>query len=84
MTQTLIKIDLDRIDELSQEERRELLLRAVNLGLKPSNIGIDRTYLYKLKKGIKPVSDKVLRKIIEYLKNKGCLLYTSPSPRDRG
>ena len=73
MTQTLIKIDLDRIEELGQEERRMLLLKAIDLGLKPSDINIDRTYLYKLKKGIKPVSDKVLRKVIEYLKNRGIL-----------
>ncbi len=56
--------------DIPLEERRRLFLKAVELGLKPSDLGISANYFYRLKKGLKPLNDKITQKIIRWLKEK--------------
>ena len=54
-----------------------VLKRCRSLGLEPSYLGYDKKSKRNLQRGN--------RKVSEYgLQLRDCLLYTSPSPRDRG
>ncbi len=55
------------IEDLPQEIRHKLLMKAVRKGVKPRDLGITPTYLYKLKRKQKPINDHLLRKIIKLL-----------------
>ena len=48
-----------------QEARRKLLLVLWERGVKPRDLGVSRDYMYKMRKGIKPVPDRVLERMLE-------------------
>ena len=39
---------------------------------------------FKLRESMKPEKKKTIKDLCEFISSKACLLYTSPSPRDRG
>ena len=62
MSQTLISIE-----NIPQPYRHRILLKVISKGVKPKDLGISSTYLYKLKKGQKPIPNDLLRKLLQYL-----------------
>ena len=53
--------------EVPQEARRRLLEEAWRLGLKPRDLGVSYSFMYQMRRGVKPVPDHVLRKVLEFL-----------------
>ena len=59
------KIDLDRIPQGARLRVFEYVRR--EKGVKPRDVGVTPSYFYKIRRGEKPVSDKLLVKLLEYL-----------------
>jgi len=59
------KINLDRIPQGARLRIFEYV-RGVK-GVKPRDVGVTPSYFYKIRRGVKPVSDKLLVKLLEYL-----------------
>ena len=55
------------ISEIKQDARRRLLEAAYKRGLKPKQLGVSYSYLYKMRRGERPIPDSVLRKVLEFL-----------------
>ncbi len=49
--------------EVPQEARRKLLL-VLGDKVKPSELGVSRSYLYKMRSGLRPIPDSVLEKLL--------------------
>ena len=49
-------------EEVPQESRRELLLILGNK-IKPSDLGVSRFYLHKMRAGLRPIPDSILEKL---------------------
>jgi len=75
------KIDLDRIP---QEARLRIFeyVRGVKK-VKPRDVGVTPSYFYKIRRGVKPVSDKLLAKLLEYLSLDELRELIGPSVRAR-
>jgi len=59
----------DRVDisKLPQDVRRRILEYAYMKGVRASDLGIDRTYFYKLRAGKYPVTDQVLERALGFI-----------------
>ncbi len=55
------------VKQLSEEERRSLLLYAVSKGCTSRDLNLSPSYLYLLKKGQRRITDTVMEKILKYL-----------------
>jgi len=59
------KIDLDRISQAARLKIFEYVRR--EKGVRPKHVGVTPSYFYKIRRGEKPISDKLLAKLLEYL-----------------
>ncbi|RLE55240.1 MAG: hypothetical protein DRJ40_08610 [Thermoprotei archaeon] len=62
MDPSLVNISL-----IPQDVRRRLLEYVLAKGVRPSDLGYDRTYIYRVRKGLRPVTDELLRAVLKYL-----------------
>ena len=57
---------LPPLEQISQEARRRLLLELTRAGrVKPGTLGVSRSYLYKMRAGLKPIPDGILEKLLQ-------------------
>jgi len=60
--------DLIKVENIPQEVRLKLLRYVIEVkGVKPSDLGYDKTYIYRVKHGKVPVSDELLRKLLKFI-----------------
>ena len=70
-------------DFYSPQELSQIILRSAKI----LNIQIDKDSAFEIAKrsrGTPRIANRLLRRVRDYAQVKSCLLYTSPSPRDRG
>jgi len=53
------------VSQIPQEARRQLLLTLWRRGVKPRDLGVSRDYYYKMRKGVKPIPDHIMERILE-------------------
>ncbi|MDT7969815.1 MAG: hypothetical protein RQ842_04555, partial [Vulcanisaeta sp.] len=57
-----------KIETIPQEVRRKILNYITSTkGIKPSELGYDKTYMYKVRHGLVPVSDDLFRALLRFL-----------------
>jgi integrase len=57
-----------RVEAIPQEVRRKILDYVTNVkGVKPSDLGYDKTYLYKVRHGLIPISDDLFRALLRFI-----------------
>jgi integrase len=57
-----------KIETIPQEVRRKILNYIINTkGVKPSELGYDKTYLYKARHNLVPISDELLKTLLRFL-----------------
>jgi integrase len=57
-----------RVEAIPQDVRRKILDYVTNIkGVKPSDLGYDKTYLYKVRRGLVPISDELLKSLLRFI-----------------
>jgi integrase len=57
-----------RVEAIPQDVRRRILDYVTNVkGVKPSDLGYDKTYLYKVRHGLIPISDDLFRALLRFI-----------------
>jgi integrase len=57
-----------KIETIPQEVRRKILNYIINTkGVKPSTLGYDKTYIYKVRHGLVPISDELLKSLLRFI-----------------
>jgi integrase len=57
-----------RVEAIPQDVRRKVLDYVTNTkGVKPSELGYDKTYLYKVRHGLIPISDDLFRALLRFI-----------------
>jgi integrase len=57
-----------KVEAIPQEVRRRILDYVTNVkGVKPSDLGYDKTYLYKVRRGLVPISDELLKSLLRFI-----------------
>ena len=57
-----------RVEAIPQEVRRKVLEYVTNVkGVKPSDLGYDKTYMYRVRRGLVPVSDDLFRALLRFI-----------------
>jgi len=57
-----------RVEAIPQEVRRKVLEYVTNVkGVKPSDLGYDKTYMYKVRHGLVPISDDLFRVLLRFI-----------------
>jgi len=57
-----------RIEAIPQDVRRRVLNYIINTkGVKPSDLGYDKTYLYKARRGLVPISDDLFKAFLRFI-----------------
>ena len=57
-----------RVEAVPQDVRRKILDYITNTkGVKPSDLGYDKTYLYKVRHGLVPISDDLFRAFLRFI-----------------
>jgi integrase len=57
-----------RVEAIPQDVRRKVLDYVTQVkGVKPSNLGYDKTYLYKVRHGLIPISDDLFRALLRFI-----------------
>jgi len=60
--------DLVRIEVVPQDVRRKVLDYVTGVkGVKPSELGYDKTYLYRVRHGMVPISDELFRALLKFI-----------------
>jgi len=60
--------DLVRVDAVPQDVRRRVLeYVTVVKGVKPSELGYDKTYMYRVRHGMVPISDELFRALLRFI-----------------
>ena len=60
--------DLVRIEAVPQDVRRKILDYVTGVkGVKPSELGYNKTYLYRVRHGIVPISDELFRALLKFI-----------------
>jgi integrase len=60
--------DLVRLEAIPQDVRRRVLDYVTGVkGVKPSELGYDKTYLYRVRHGIVPISDELFRALLKFI-----------------
>jgi integrase len=59
---------LIRVEAITQDVRRRILDYVTNVkGVKPSELGYDKTYMYKVRHGLVPISDELLKALLRFI-----------------
>jgi integrase len=57
-----------RVEVIPQDVRRKVLDYVTQVkGVKPSDLGYDKTYLYKVRHGLVPISDELLKSLLRFI-----------------
>jgi len=57
-----------RVEAIPQEVRRKVLEYVTNVkGVKPSDLGYDKTYMYRVRHGLVPISDDLFRALLRFI-----------------
>jgi integrase len=57
-----------RVEAIPQDVRRRILDYVTNVkGIKPSDLGYDKTYMYKVRHGLVPISDDLFRALLRFI-----------------
>jgi len=57
-----------RVEAIPQEVRRKVLEYVTNVkGIKPSDLGYDKTYMYRVRHGLVPISDELLKALLRFI-----------------
>jgi integrase len=57
-----------RVEVIPQDVRRKVLDYVTQVkGVKPSDLGYDKTYLYKVRRGLVPISDELLKSLLRFI-----------------
>jgi len=57
-----------RVEAIPQEVRRKILEYVTQVkGVKPSELGYDKTYMYKVRHGLVPISDDLFRALLRFV-----------------
>ncbi len=57
-----------KIEAVPQDVRRRVLDYVINTkGVKPSELGYDKTYIYKARRGLVPISDDLFRALLRFI-----------------
>jgi len=57
-----------RVETIPQEVRRRILNYIINTkGVKPNKLGFDYTYIYRVKRGLVPISDDLFRALLRFI-----------------
>jgi len=60
--------DLVRVEAIPQEARRKVLDYVTGVkGVKPSELGYDKTYLYRVRHGMVPISDELFKALLKFI-----------------
>jgi len=60
--------DLVRIEAVPQDVRRRVFEYVTGVkGVKPSELGYDKTYLYRVRHGMVPISDELFRALLKFI-----------------
>lgn len=68
----MVLVTIDPRD-VPQETRRRILLEARRDGVKPSDLGVSRGFMYQMMKGLRPVPDSVVRRLLELVSDDALL-----------
>jgi len=57
-----------KVEAVPQDVRRKILDYVTQVkGVKPSDLGYDKTYLYKVRRGLVPISDELLKSLLRFI-----------------
>jgi integrase len=57
-----------RVEAIPQDVRRKVLDYVTQVkGVKPSDLGYDKTYIYKVRRGLVPISDDLFRTLLRFI-----------------
>ena len=57
-----------RVEAIPQDVRRKILDYVTNVkGVKPSDLGYDKTYMYRVRHGLVPISDDLFRALLRFI-----------------
>jgi hypothetical protein len=57
-----------RVEAIPQDVRRKILDYVTNVkGVKPSDLGYDKTYMYRVRHGLVPISDDLFRALLKFI-----------------
>jgi len=57
-----------RVETIPQEVRRKILDYVTQVkGVKPSDLGYDKTYMYRVRHGLIPISDELLKSLLRFI-----------------
>jgi integrase len=57
-----------RVEAIPQDVRRRILDYVTNVkGVKPSDLGYDKTYMYKVRHNLVPISDELLKALLRFI-----------------
>jgi integrase len=60
--------DLVRVEAIPQDVRRRVFeYVTVVKGVKPSELGYDKTYMYRVRRGLMPISDELFRALLKFI-----------------
>ena len=60
--------DLVRVEAVPQEVRRKVLEYVTGVkGVKPSELGYDASYLFKVRRGLVPISDELFKALLKFI-----------------
>ena len=60
--------DLIRIEAIPQDVRRKVLEYVTGVkGIGPSELGYDKTYMYRVRRGLMPISDNLFRALLKFI-----------------
>ncbi|MFP3241383.1 MAG: tyrosine-type recombinase/integrase [Caldivirga sp.] len=60
--------DLVRVEAVPQDVRRRVFEYVTGVkGVKPSDLGYDKTYLYRVRRGLMPISDDLFRALLKFI-----------------
>ena len=60
--------ELVRVEAIPQDVRRRVFEYVTSVkGVKPSDLGYDKTYMYRVRRGLMPISDNLFRALLKFI-----------------
>jgi len=60
--------ELIRVEAIPQDVRRRVFEYVTSVkGVKPSDLGYDKTYMYRVRRGLMPISDNLFRALLKFI-----------------